>query len=164
MVELSRNNYTSDYVVVESNRRSISWFNPLRYTMALLALISALSSSIIIIIIAPNDYQFMALFVSLCISIIGIIGSLKIDLLLSSIYCSIMLLLFVIQCRYYNLEDISVMSLTVPILGWASINPLSSFARVFLQLLYCIASTAFVYALWFENKKSEVAEIVLSRI
>lgn len=156
-----------EFVIVESGRQSVSWFNPLRYTMALLALVSGLSSVIIILIIAPNDHQFIALVISLFISLVGIIGSLKVDLTLSGLYSALMLLLLAIQCRYYYTEDISVVSLTVPMLGWASITPLSSFARLFLQFMYCIASSAFVYGLWFNAKcedSSRMSRFVLERI
>ena len=176
MVEFRKSNYvvnagsrrrTEDFVVVESARQSITWFNPLRYTMALLALISGLSSVIIIMIIAPNNHQFIALIISLLIALLGIIGSLRVDITLSGLYSALMLLLLAIQCRYYHTEDISVVSLTVPMLGWASITPLSSLARVFIQLMYCVASSAFVYGLWFNAKSeqsSRMSRFVLERI
>lgn len=171
MVEFRKNNYINnrrdnDFVVVETSRQSISWFNPLRYTMALLALISAMSSVIIIMVMAPGEQQFLSLIISLMVSLLGIVGSLKIDLTLSGLYCCLQLLFLVIQVRYYNSTDMSVVSLTVPVLGWASINTLSSIARVFLQLLYSIASTAFMYGLWFNRSDncSQVSRFVLTRI
>jgi hypothetical protein len=169
MVELHKNNYTTsqDFVVVESNRQSIAWFNPIRYTMALLALISAVSAVTIIVIIGPGHHQFLALIISLCVSLMGITGSLRCDLTLSGLYCALMAVFLVIQCRYYHSHDPGVLSLTVPMLGWAAVNSLSSFARLFLQLLHCIASTAFLYGLWIntgDKSRDRTQRFVLSRL
>ncbi|KAI2801132.1 hypothetical protein BLOT_011708 [Blomia tropicalis] len=79
-----------------------SLLEPIRYSMAFLTLFSIMSTIIVAILLVPfGALQLLAQFVSLIVSLSGLIGTFKRSIILSSIYALSMLLFLFLQCSYF---------------------------------------------------------------